>query len=301
MGPTLAARIARSLKLADSPYGAYAVSRFSDPDVRRRLEDQGVQTIAADLLNPEDWARLPSCNSVLYLVGSKFGTGRSPAQTWATNTWLPGRVLEKFPGSRITVLSTGNVYPLVSPESGGCRENHPTDPVGEYAQSCLGRERISEYFSLRNDTPVCILRLNYAVEARYGVLLDIAQKIWEEKPVALEMGYANVIWQGDANSIVFRSLELCQSPPFVLNLTGAEVLSIRELSEQFGVRLDRQPKFEGQESSTALLSDARRCREIFGTPKMPVPEIMDLVADWVRHGRPTFHKPTAFEVRDGRF
>lgn len=301
MGPTLVKRIARSLKQAGSRHRVYAVSRFSNQELRSQLESEGAETIAADLLDLGHWARLPACDSILYLVGSKFGTQQSPASTWATNAYLPGRALEHFPRARFTVLSTGNVYPLVVPETGGCGESHATGPVGEYAQSCLGRERVVEYFSHRHSIPVCILRLNYAVEARYGVLLDIARRVWLEQPVSVTMGYVNVIWQGDANSACFRSTALAESPPKILNLTGAEVLSVRDLAGQLAERLGREAKIEGEEAPTALLSDARRCHELLGPPQVPIAKLLDLVADWVRRGGSTLDKPTHFEVRDGRF
>ncbi len=301
MGPTLVRRIARSLALAGSSHRVRAVSRFSQPGLRAGLEAEGADTIVADLLAPGAFSRLPDCESALWLVGSKFGSQGRPDHTWATNAYLPGRMMQRYPDARVTVLSTGNVYPLVAPGTGGCGEEHPAAPVGEYAESCLGRERVVEYFSRRNGTRVTILRLNYAVEARYGVLLDVARRVWEGEPVPLEMGYVNVIWQGDANSACFRSLALAESPPLVLNLTGEEVLSVRELAEEFAARLGREARFEGRESPTALLSDARRCRELLGPPHMPLDAVLGLVADWVRHGGPTLGKPTRFEVRDGKF
>lgn len=301
MGPTLVRRIARSLARAGSSYQVRAVSRFGNPGVRERLEAEGAATIAADLLDPGAFSRLPDCEYLLWLVGYKFGSLERLDHTWATNAYLPGRMMPRFPDARVSVLSTGNVYPLVAPGTGGCSETHPTGPIGEYAESCLGRERVVEYFSRRNSTRVTILRLNYAVEARYGVLLDVARRVWEGEPVPLQMGHANVIWQGDANSCVFRSLALAESPPLVLNLTGEEVLSVRELAEEFAARLGREVRFAGREAPTALLSDARRCRELLGPPRMPLEAVIDLVADWVRRGGPTLGKPTRFEVRDGKF
>ncbi len=301
MGPTLVKRIARSLARAGSSHRVWAVSRFSNLALQKQLEAEGARTAALDLLQPETWSRLPDSESVIFMAGSKFGTEQRQDLTWATNAYLPGRILERYAGSRVVVLSTGNVYPLTPPDGGGCREDHPTAPIGEYAQSCLGRERIVEYFSRRNSTPVCLLRLNYAVETRYGVLLDIARKVWDGETVRLEMGYVNVIWQGDANSACFRSLPLCRTPPRILNLTGPDVLSVRQLAIQLGSLLGRSPKFSGRESDTALLSDSRRSHELLGPPRMSLPAMLELVADWVRRGGPTLDKPTRFETRDGKF
>ena len=301
MGPTLVQRIVRSVEEAGAGVTVYAASRFSNEDKRRRLDDIGAETVAADLLDESQLAGLPDCRNVIYLVGMKFGaTGQEPL-TWAMNAYLPGRVAERFAGSRIVAFSTGNVYPPTPVDSGGPTEEDPVGPVGEYAQSCLGRERIFQHFSLANETPVCILRLNYAVEGRYGVLLDIAQKVYDGKPVSLEMGYANVIWQGDANSVCFRSLELCESPAAILNTTGPEILSVRELAETFADRFDRSVTFTGSEQETALLNDASRSHRLFGEPRVSVDEVIELVARWVEREGTTLGKPTKFEVRDGQF
>lgn len=301
MGPTLVQRIVRAVEEAGSETTVYAASRFSDEAKRHRLDAIGAETVVADLLDESQRAALPDCGHVIYMVGMKFGAaGREPL-TWAMNTYLPGRVAERFASSRIVAFSTGNVYPPVPVESGGATEDDPVGPVGEYAQSCLGRERIFQHFSIRNDTPVCLLRLNYAVEARYGVLLDIAQKVYDGRPVPLDMGYVNVIWQGDANSICFRSLELCESPAAILNTTGPEVLSVRELAEAFAERFGREVTFRGTEQETALLNDASRSHERFGKPRVSVSEVIELVAHWVENEGRTLAKPTKFEVRDGQF
>lgn len=301
MGPTLVQRIVRAVEAAGSDVTVYAASRFSDEEKRNRLDRVGAETVAADLLDESQLAGLPDCRNVFYLVGMKFGaTGQEPL-TWAMNAYLPGRVAERFAASRIVAFSTGNVYPPVAVPSGGATEDDSVGPVGEYAQSCLGRERVFQHFAQRNGTPVCLLRLNYAVEARYGVLLDIAQKVYAGRPVPLEMGYVNVIWQGDANSVCFRSLEQCESPAAVLNTTGPEVLAVRELAEAFAVRFGREVDFRGSERDTALLNDASRSHALFGTPRVSVSEVIELVARWVEHEGRTLAKPTKFEVRDGRF
>ena len=301
MGPTLVQRIVRSVEEAGADVTVYAVSRFSSEDKRARLDAIGAETIAADLMDPSALADLPDTRNVIYMVGHKFGaTGNEPL-TWAMNTYLPGQVAERFPSSRIVAFSTGNVYPPTPVEAGGPTEADPVGPVGEYAQSCLGRERILEHFSKQNGTPVCLLRLNYAVEARYGVLLDIARKVHEGKPVSLETGYVNVIWQGDANSVCLRALELCDSPADVLNLTGPEILSVRALAEAFGERFGKEVQFSGEEADTALLNDASRQHELFGPPRMPVEEVIELVARWIERDGKLLGKPTKFEVRDGKF
>ncbi|HEX6069068.1 MAG TPA: NAD-dependent epimerase/dehydratase family protein [Longimicrobiaceae bacterium] len=301
MGPTLARRVAASLRAAGSDARVVAVSRFADVAARERLEACGVDTLSADLLEGDQLAGLPDAPNVLYLVGMKFGaTGQEPL-TWAMNAYLPGRVAERFASSRIVALSTGNVYPLVPVESGGCDEEHPTAPVGEYAQSCLGRERIFQHFSLVNGTPVCLIRLNYAVEPRYGVLLDIARKVQAGEPVPLSMGWANVIWQGDANSVCFRALDLCDSPAAVLNLTGPEILSVRDVATYFAERFGRRAHLVGVEGESALLNDASRAHRRFGAPHVTAAEAMARVADWLEAGGRTLGKPTKFEVHDGRF
>jgi len=305
MGPTLALRIEQSLRLAGSESRLHAVSTFTDEEAARRLAGAGIQLIRADLLDdeacPARLADLPRCPNVIFMAGMKFGATGRENLTWAKNAYLPGRVAESYRKSRIVVLSTGNVYPLVPVAAGGSRETDPTGPVGEYAQSCLGRERVFGYFAERHSTGVCVIRLNYAVEARYGVLIDIARRVYGGEPVSVGMGYANVIWQGDANSAVFRALGLAGAPAEILNVTGTEILSVRKLAEELGRRLGCQPRFEGFKSETALLSDASRCRRLLGVPRVPLEWLLDLVADWVIAGRPTYAKPTKFEVRDGRF
>ena len=305
MGPTLAMRMARALASAGSKTKIFAVSRFSDEEIREKLAARGITTIRADLLDDEACegrlADLPRCPNVIFMAGMKFGASGNEPLTWARNAYLPGRVAEHFRGSRIVVLSTGNVYPLVPVTSGGSKETDRPEPVGEYAQSCLGRERVFAYFADRYATPVCLIRLNYAVEARYGVLLDIARRVHSGEPVSVVMGRVNVIWQGDANSAVFRSLGLCAAPAETLNVTGLETLSVRRLAGEFARRLGRPEIIAGEESASALLSDASRCRALLGVPRAPLDWLLDLTADWLKRGGPTYLKPTKFEVRDGKF
>jgi nucleoside-diphosphate-sugar epimerase len=295
MGPSLAHRAVRA------GFAVTAVSRFGDAARRAQLEAWGVRTIARDLLAPGACDTLPDAPNVIFMAAKKFGTAGDSASTWAINGFLPGLVAQRYRQSRIVAFSSGNVYPLTPIERGGSVETDEPDPVGEYAQSVVARERTFEYFSKIHGTPVCLLRLNYAVEMRYGVLVDLARKVWEGRPVDLAMGYANVIWQGDATSGALRALGLAASPPAPLNLTGPELLSVRWLAARFGELLGKTPVLEGEERETALLSNAARCHELFGDPQVPLDVLMGWVADWVMRGGASLNKPTHFEVRDGRF
>ncbi len=301
MGPSLARRVHRALGRAGSRSRVLAASRFSTGAVRESLEADGVQTIACDLLDPVQIAALPRAENVLFLAGRKFGTLDRTDVTWATNTVVPARVAEHFAQSRMVVFSTGNVYPLVPAGSPGSSEDDAPSPVGEYAQSCLGRERVIEFVSRERDVRALIFRLNYAVDLRYGTLVDIARKVFSREPIDLTMGYFNAIWQGDANSYALRSLELCSSPPAVLNVTGAERISVRETAEWFGSLFSRPPVLVNTEGPVALLSDSRRCRALLGEPLVPLPVLRQWVAHWVRMGGASLNKPTHFEVTDGRY
>lgn len=301
MGPTLVRRIVLAIREAGGSDAVYAASRYSDAAGRREIDEAGATSIGADLLDDCALQKLPDCPNVIYLAGMKFGASGKLPLTWALNAYLPGRVAERFRTSRIVALSTGNVYPQVPVESGGAAEDTAPEPVGEYAQSCLGRERIFQHFALQNGTPTCLIRLNYAVEARYGVLLDVAQQVASRQPVRLDTGYVNTIWQGDANSVCFRALDLCASPADVLNVTGPHILSVRQLAERFADRFGVHARFAGREQPTAFLSDASRCHTRFGKPRAPTDEVLDLVAAWVERGGTTLGKPTKFQVRDGRF
>ncbi len=301
MGPSLARRAQRAVAEAGVRKRVIAAARFSTPRVREELECAGVETIAADLLEPEALAGLPDCRNVIFMAARKFGTTGSEYLTWALNTYLPARVADRFRNSQIVAFSTGNVYPLVPVAHGGARESTATAPVGEYAQSALARERMFEYFSARHSTPVALLRLNYAVEMRYGVLADIGRKVYERRPVDVSMGAVNIIWQGDANSVCLRAFSLCKSPPAVLNLTGPETLSVRSIARRFGERFNVEPVLEGVESATALLSDASECHRIFGYPEVSVGRMIEWAAAWIAAGGTSWSKPTHFEVRDGKF
>ncbi len=295
MGPSLVRRAQRASASAGSKSRVIAVTRSGAPVA------EGVETIAADLLDRAQVSRLPDAANVIYMVGRKFGSTGNEPLTWAVNALVPAFVAERYRGARIVAFSTGNVYPFVPIDSGGATESTVPAPIGDYAQSALARERIFEYFSAKDGTPVLLFRLNYAVELRYGVLVDIAQKVLARIPIDLTMGYANVIWQGDANSVCLRSLAMAESPARALNVTGMECLSVREVAGDFGHRLSIDPILQGEESPTALLSNASLCRERFGPPSVSVPEMMDLIARWLLAGGRTLGKPTHFETRSGSF
>jgi nucleoside-diphosphate-sugar epimerase len=246
-------------------------------------------------------ARLPDAALVVFLAGRKFGSTGDEAATWAVNAYLPGVVCDRYRDSRIVALSTGNVYGLTPVTGGGSREDDAPRPVGEYAMSCLGRERVFEHFGRARGTPVALVRLNYACDLRYGVLVDVARKVWAGEPVDVGMGYFNTIWQGDANAMVLRALEHAASPPWVVNVTGPEVLSVRAVAERFAERMGRPARFTGVEADTALLSDARRGLEALGPLRVGTDRLIEWVAEWVMAGGRSLGKPTHFESREGRF
>lgn len=301
MGPTLAKLAKRAIDESGSSKRVIGVSRFSAPDLRVDLNQAGVETIVCDLLNETGLQALPDVPNMIFMAGRKFGSTGNEPLTWAMNTYMPGRVAEKYRNSRIVVFSTGNVYPLTPISHGGATETHLVEPIGEYAQSCLGRERVFEHAANQFGTPLAILRLNYAIDLRYGILMDIAEKVYGAEPVDVTMGAANVIWQGDANAVVLRSLMHCQNPPIVLNLTGPEIISIRWLATRFGEIFGKVPIFEGTEADTALLNNAARCHQLFGYPRISLEQMVQWVAHWVEIGAVTLGKPTKFEVRDGKF
>lgn|SRR5262245_26611531 len=301
MGPSLACRIKVASQTAGIERSVIAVSRFAPAQTRDELEKNGVETIACDLLNRDEVDSLPVCENVFYLAGRKFGSTDRSELTWASNTIIPAYVAHHYRSSRIVAFSTGNIYSFVRAASGGSLESDLPDPRGEYAQSCLGRERIFEYISNEYGTLCLILRLNYAVDLRYGVLVDIARKVYEGKPVDLRVPVFNVIWQGDANSYALRSLELCQSPARILNVTGPETISTRRTAEYFAVRFKREAVFQGEEKDDALLNNAALCHRLLGYPEVSLGELMEMVAHWVEIGGRSLSKPTKFEVTDGRF
>lgn len=301
MGPGMARLAKQAINKTGLNKKVIGVSRFSDKNLKSLLEDDGIETITADLLNEAALEELPNVANVIYLAGHKFGSSGKEPFTWAMNTYLPGRVAEKYRNSNIVAFSSGNVYPFVPINSGGLSEEHSPSPVGEYGQSCLGRERIFQYFSEKNNTPVLIYRLNYAIDFQYGVLLEIANAVYKGKEIDLTTGNVNVIWQGDANEIAIRSLLHCQSPAKILNVTGPETLSVKWLAEQFGLLFHKGPEFIGEAQPTALLSNASEAHKIFGYPKVTLREMIDITAFWITNGGTVFNKATHFQEREGNF
>ena len=296
MGLTLGELLVRS-----GARGVIGVSRFSNPGDRDYLESRGIRTKRCDLIDDDALRRLPEVGHIIMLAGHKFGSTGNEPLTWAMNALLPGKVMQRFPDSRIVYVSSGNVYRFVSPHSGGSVESSPLDPIGEYAQSRLGGERLAAYYAERNGTPLAIVRLFYATELRYGVFLDIAQRVWGGQPIDLTMGYVNQIWQGDANAYLARSFPLCESPARVLNLTGSDLLEVRDVALKLGSLMGRTPVFEGEESQTALLGNAGALFDLMGLPRVSSEDMMEWVAAWVMHGGPTLGKPTKYEARNGQF
>jgi len=294
MGPSLARLCRRAADAAGTKRRIVAVSR-------RATAVPGVEPIACDLLDRKQVAALPNCPNVLYLAGRKFGSTERPELTWAANMLVPAIVAEQFRDSRVVAFSTGNVYAFGKPEAGGAKESDAPAPVGEYAQSCLGRERVFEYFANQHGLRCLLFRLNYAVDLRYGVPVDIARKVWAGEAVNLAVPAFNAIWQRDANSYALRSLGHCAAPPAVLNVTGGETFLVREVAEYFAQRFKRACRFEGQEGGTALLSDASRCRDWLGPPQVSREQLLNLVAEWVESGGASIEKPTHFAVSDGKF
>ncbi len=305
MGPTLA----MMLKKASGDKRIYAVSRFTDKAVRSRIEQDRkasltgaqIETIEADLLDESHYRKLPDVENVFYLAGMKFGSTGNQPLTWALNSFVPALVAKHYKNSRIVVYSTGNVYPLVDIASRGATEETTPGPIGEYAQSCLGRERMFEYFSQLYKTPVTLIRLNYANEPRYGIIVDLTFRILNDEPIDLTMGAVNLIWQRDANDYIIRSISLAKSPPAVLNVTGAETIPIRRLAEQIGDTLGKKPKFVSLEASSALLSNASYCINTFGPTMTSLEQMVSMIAGWVAAGKKTLNKPTKYEIRNGKF
>ena len=298
MGPTLA----RMAKRAAPERRVVGVARFSDHAVRAGLEQAGVETIACDLLHRRAVEALPKLPNVVYMAAMKFGASGNPALTWAMNVHAPAIVAEVFAASRIVAFSTGCVYPFVPVDGGGATEDmQAVPPPGDYAWSCVGRERMFEHFSERLGTPGRLVRLNYAIDMRYGVLHDIAAKVLAGEPIDLSMGHVNVIWQGDANAAALRCLAQTTAPTTPLNVTGPRTLGVRWLAEEFARRFGRAAKLTGSEASSGWLNDASRMVAQFGAPRVPIDRMLDWTADWLSRGMASHGKPTHYEVRDGRY
>jgi hypothetical protein len=301
MGMTLGRMAQRAVEQAGVKKDIIGVARFSDPASREKLESWGIKTIKCDILESESVAKLPKVKNIVYMAGRKFGTDGTEELTWAMNVVAPEKVAEHFTESRITVFSTGCVYPLVPVASGGCTETVLPAPVGEYAQSCLGRERVFGHYAKKNNTPVLLLRLNYAIDLRYGVLYDIASKIWNSEPVNSTVEHFNIIWQGDANDYALRSLEYCASPATVLNITGPETASTVFIAETFGKLMNKEVKFDGTSSDLAYLNNSAKAFKLFGYPRVSLEQMIEWQAHWIMGGGSSLNKPTHFEVNNGKF
>jgi nucleoside-diphosphate-sugar epimerase len=302
MGPTLA----RMAKRAAPQRRVIGVARFSDPALRAALEGHGVECIACDLLEREALQRLPNVadgvRNLVFMAGHKFGAAGNASLTWMMNVGVPMMVAETFRDMRIVSFSTACVYPFVPVDGPGADEQVPaTPPAGDYANSCVGRERMFEYGSRKYGTPGRMVRLSYAIDMRYGVLYDVASTVFAGAPLDLTMGHADVIWQGDANEQALRLLAHCTTPATPINVTGPRHTSIRWLAGEFGRRFGRAPLFGGQEAPTAWLEDTTQAQALFGPPRVGIDAMIDWVADWVRRGGPSLGKPTHFSTRDGKY
>lgn len=301
IGPSLARMAKRACDEAGVKKRIVGASLFDSGEQQKSIESLGIETIHGNLLDTDFLKSLPALKNVFFLAGMKFGSLDNLSLTWAVNSYLPALVVEHFKNSRIVAFSTGCVYPLVPIKSGGSRESDMPEAIGEYAQSCLGRERMFEYGSNKNKTKVSLIRLNYSVELRYGVLVDIAVKVKNRLPVDLAMGYFNVIWQGDVNDYVLRSIEQSSSPAKVLNITGTETLSVREVAKEFGELFGVKVELVNKEAPTALLSNSEVAYGLFGRPKTPISQVIKWIAEWMKAEKKLLGKPTHFEVRDGKY
>jgi nucleoside-diphosphate-sugar epimerase len=301
MGPTLARMARRATDQADVPRRIIGVSRFSNSHLEDQLHRCGVETIRSDLLDESAVATLPDAPFVISMSGFKFGTQANPSLTWAMNCYLPALVCKRFRHSRIVSFSSGNIYPFVTAESGGSIESDAPQPVGEYAMSVLGRERIYEYFCRELSIPMALLRLNYATELRYGVLVDLARMVWTDAVIDLAVGQVNVIWQMEANAMALQMLEHTSVPPKVMNIAGSEILRVRDVCEEFGRLLGRTPRFQGSERPDALLNNASRSHQLLGPPQITTQQMIRWTADWVQRDGASLDKPTHFNTREGKY
>ena len=302
IGVSLGLQLMEAIRLSGKPRTVYGVARFSNAAERGKLDGCGVKTIQCDLLDRAQVATLPKVKNVIFMAGRKFNTDGNEAMTWAFNALMPAIVAEHFKESRIVVFSTGCVYPLRSVKEGGCREEDKPLPVGEYSQSCLGRERIFEYFSQKNGTPILLFRLNYSIDLRYGVLDDIGRAIWEERAVNNSVGYFNIIWQGDVTANAVMSLELCSAPCKILNVTGPETISVEETARRMAKLMDKDAQFLKENSGDLnYLNDSSKMCELFGNPRFTAQELIVMQAEWIKNGGISIGKPTHYEVSNGKF
>ena len=301
MGLSQSIMAQRAVEMAGCRKQVLAVSRFSDKEGRDKLETAGVKTIACDLLDPEQVKQLPVTENVIFMAGRKFGTIGSESLTWAMNALVPANCCTHYKDSRIVAYSTGNVYGMVKVETGGSNETDSPVPVGEYAQSCLCRERIFEHFAITGKTPVLLFRLNYATDLRYGVLYDIGMKIWNDEPVVTGVDYFNIIWQGDAINYALLSLQKASSPAEILNITGKSILSVKETAEEMGIIMNKKVQVTSSGHEQSLLNDATKSFGYFGKPSVSSKELIRMQAEWIMQGGSGLNKPTHFEVDDGKF
>ena len=300
MGPTLAVLAARAVEISGSKLKIIAVSRFSDPTQKEWLQARNVSTISADLLNDGQVNELPDADFVVSLAGKKFGTSVDPSETWAVNCLASASVCKRYRGSSIVALSTGNVYPVVPLDSGGSTEEDSLIATGEYSAAAIGRERVLQYFATHHGVKIAIVRLNYAVDMVYGVLVDIGRKVMEGEPIDLQMGYLNCIWQGDANEAVLRLLSQVQSPADIYNLSGP-LLSVKKIALEFGDHLKMIPRFSGVEKNGALLTNSNKLNRLLGGPATPIFNVIKWTAHWLKNNGRSLGKPTKFEVSDGKY
>jgi nucleoside-diphosphate-sugar epimerase len=301
MGPTLIRMAQRALETLGRKQRVIGVARFSNPAEQEKLQRWGIETLRCDLLDEKALAKLPDAPNIIYMAGMKFGSTGNEPLTWAMNTYLPALVCRRFPRSRIAAFSTGNVYGLAPLAHAGSIESDALNPTGEYAISCLGRERMMQHFSQSQGTPVSILRLNYACELRYGVLVDLAQKVWSDMPIDLAMGNFNVIWQADANAMAIASLAHAASPAFILNISGPELLSVRRVCIKLGQLMKRSVTFAGVEAADALLNNGQLGHRLYGYPRIGIEQMLQWISQWIMRGGKTLNKPTHFEARSGKF
>ncbi len=300
MGPSLCILAARAVAQADMDKKIYAVSRFSDEKSRKKLEDAGVHTISMDILTG-DLSKLPDCENLIYMAGKKFGTNGAECETWAMNAYLPGRVCERYPNANIVAFSTGNVYPYVEVSTGGATEDVTPGPIGEYAQSCLGRERIFEYFSRKFGTKVCMYRLNYAVDMRYGVIMDIGRAVAKGEELDITMGHTNAIFQGDANEYAIRCLLHCKAPINYMNITGEQIVVVKDVVEKFEKLLGCKAKITGTPAEKVQLMNPSKAFALMGKPQVDLDTMIQWGAEWIRQGGEDIGKPTHFNERGGKF
>lgn len=301
VGPTLAQMAARAVEASGKRRKVIGVSAVFEKDVRKRLEKAGVETIKTDLLADGALDELPDAANVIYMIGQKFGSTGNEWFTWGINVYLAGMAASRYRNARIAAFSSGNIYPFEAVTSGGSTEITPPSPLGEYAMSCLGRERMFDFWSHHAGTKVLQYRLNYAAELRYGIAFDVGSQVWAGTPIDVTMGDVNLVWQGYANNVALRSLELAESPPGVLNVAGPELVSVRWMAERFGELMGKTPKITGEEAPNVLYNNASRCHKLYGYPEVSVDALIEYVAYWIMSGGPVLGKPTHYETRDGKF